>query len=737
MSHPISMLLLVKSLRFIGVVLLCLTGAPSFAQSGTHRVQLKGHVPHAMLARSHYLEPMDAAAPLDLVIGLPLRHVDELEQLIRDLHDPGSPSYGKYLTPEQFRDQFGPEPGDVEMLASYFREAGYQIGEVSQNRSLLHVRAPVATVEHSFNIRMNHYHGPVRNFFAASQEPSLPAEIAARILNISGLQNAQLMKPHIRRSPAVALSTPSAAGTGPSGGLSPQNIQTIYSFPGGAINGQGQTIGLFEMDGYNPSDISAYTNYFKLQQVPLENVLIGGVNGSPGDQTDEVVMDIQLANAIAPGASKILVYEAPNTSQGTLDLLNRMASDNRASVISISWGSGESDITQRFAEMEGQIFRQMAAQGQTVLVAAGDSGAYDVAPPTSTSVLTVVDPASQPYVTGAGGTTLQVSSPGVYGSEKAWNQAHGATGGGVSSFWPIPDWQKGVATAYSTTARNVPDVALDADSSTGYSIYVKGKWSMIAGTSAAAPIWAGFVALANQSRALKGEPSVGFMNPRLYRIGAGSSYNANFHDVLTGNNNYYNAGIGFDNTTGWGSLQATNLLGSISTASQRVTFLKLPTSMEWGQTIDLKGVAVASSGLPVTYSSAPTTVCQVKDTLLTAELPGNCIVTASQVGNETFDAASTSASISVVQPTYPGVNRTLTVQSSQDSGTVASSPAGIQCGADGNYCAQAFTRNMVVTLRATPSMGHVFSRWSGACSGKAPTCRVKMSSNRQVKALFK
>ena len=227
------------------------------------------------------------------------------------------------------------------------------------------------------------------------------------------------------------------------------------------------------------------------------------------------------------------------------------------------------------------------------------------------------------------------------------------------------------------------------------------------------------------------------MNPRLYRIGAGASYNANFHDVLTGNNNYYNAGIGYDNTTGWGTLQATNLLASISTGGQRVTFVKLPTSMEWGQTIDLKGAAVASSGLPVTYSSAPTTICLVRDTLLMAELPGNCVVTASQAGNETFDAASTSASISVVQPTYPGVNRTLTVQSSQDSGTVASSPAGIQCGAEGNYCAQAYTRNMVVTLRATPSMGSVFSRWSGACSGKAPTCRVKMSSNRQVKALFK
>lgn len=731
------MLGIVKSLRCIVVFLLCLTAAPSFALAGNHRVELKGHVPHAMLGRSRYLEPMDAAAPLDLVIGLPLRHADELEQLIRDLHDPEHPSYGKYLTPDQFRDQFGPEPGTVEMVSSYFKEAGYQIGQVSHNRSLLHVRAPVTTVEHSFKVRMNHYHGPVRNFFAASQEPSLPAEIASRILNISGLQNAQLMRPHIRPRPAGALSTPLAAGTGPGGGLSPQNIQTIYSFPGGGINGQGQTIGLFEMDGYNPSDISAYTNYFKLQQVPLENILIGGVNGSPGDDTDEVVMDIQLANAAAPGLSKILVYEAPNTNQGTLDILNRMATDNRASVISISWGSDESDITQRFAEMENQIFQQMAAQGQTVLVASGDSGAYDVAPPTRSSVLTTSDPASQPYVTGTGGTTLRVSSPGVYGSEKAWNQGDGATGGGVSAFWPIPDWQKGVTTAYSTTARNVPDVALDSDPSTGYSNYVKGKWSLMAGTSAAAPIWAGFVALVNQSRALKGEPSVGFMNPRLYRIGAGASYNANFHDVLTGNNNYYNAGIGYDNTTGWGTLQATNLLASISAGGQRVSFVKLPTSMEWGKTIDLKGAAVASSGLPVTYSSAPTTICRVRDTLLTAELPGNCVVTASQAGNETLDAASTSASISVVQPTYPGVNRTLTVQSPQNSGTVISSPAGIQCGADGNYCVQAFTRNMVVTLRATSSMGYVFSRWSGACSGKAPTCRVKMTSNRQVKALFK
>jgi len=319
-------------------------------------------------------------------------------------------------------------------------------------------------------------------------------------------------------------------------------------------------LALFQMDGFKASDIQAYTSYFNLRPVPLEVILVDGFDGSAGAGADEVCMDIELMNAIAPGASRILVYEAPNTDRGVLDNYSRIASDNRASSISTSWGLSEYDTGPSFARLEAQFFMQMAAQGQSFYAASGDSGAYDAQSPNGTPVLTTDDPASQPYVTGVGGTTLNLNSGQSYGSEIVWNSSGGASGGGVSSIWSIPGWQASVATVASRQMRNVPDVALDADPYTGFAIFTGGQWHVIGGTSAAAPLWGGFTGLVNQLRAQNGLQPLGFANPTLYSIGNAASYGNNFHDVTIGNNNYYSAGLGYDNTTGWGSFQASNLI---------------------------------------------------------------------------------------------------------------------------------------------------------------------------------
>ena len=702
-----------------------------------HNVELGGHVPRAQMRDADLLGPMEVADDLDLIFGLSLRNQEELEQRIRDIHDPSSPRYGQFLNPSQFTEAYGPSKEDVNAVVDHLRKAGYKVINSSSNRMLIRAKARVLTIEKTLGIHMNRYQGRKRPFFAAADEPRLPPDVASRVVHIAGLQNAHLREPRIQRLAPRTVAQAALSGTGPRGGLAPQDIVTAYNLPGGSTNGQGQTLALFQMDGFKASDIQAYTSYFNLNPVPLETILVDGFDGSAGSGSDEVCMDIELMNAIAPGASRILVYEGPNTDQGVLDVYSRIASDNRASVVSSSWGLSEYDTGTSYARLESQFFMQMAAQGQSFFAASGDSGAYDAQSPNGTPVLTVDDPAGQPYVTGVGGTQLNLGSGQSYGSEVVWNSNGGATGGGVSTIWPIPSWQSAVATTNSKLMRNVPDVALNADPYTGYAIYTGGQWHVIGGTSAAAPLWAGFTALANQLRAQNQLPVLGFANPTIYSMGSVASYSNNYHDVTIGNNNYYTAGLGYDNTTGWGSFQGANLLATLSRGAQTVTFNGLSGSLDWGSSVNLSEKASASSGLPLAFVAGPSDNCSVSGAILLGLSPGNCVIQAIQAGNSAYAPATANAVIQVIPPTYPGVNRTLKVTVRTAGGTVTSQPVGIACGDGGSYCSQGFTRNTLVTLTAKSGDGNRFLGWSGACHGRALTCRTKMSSNRSVTARFK
>ncbi len=253
----------------------------------------------------------------------------------------------------------------------------------------------------------------------------------------------------------------------------------------------------------------------------------------------EVTLDIELQIALAPGASKIIVYEGPNSDSGVIDTYNRIATDNLAKQISTSWGLDEGDTSTAVFSSENAAFQQMALQGQSIYAASGDSGAYD-----NGTALSVDDPASQPYVVGVGGTTLFVNPDETYNYETTWNTdnkvSDGAGGGGFSSIWPIPAWQQGIASAASATMRNVPDVSLNADPDTGYSVYHMAKangWTVYGGTSCAAPLWAAFTARVNQQRAANGIPPLGFANPSIYQIATGARYGDDFHDIADGSTN--------------------------------------------------------------------------------------------------------------------------------------------------------------------------------------------------------
>ena len=288
------------------------------------------------------------------------------------------------------------------------------------------------------------------------------------------------------------------------------------------------SVALWEFDGYQDSNISAYDSNYGLNSPTPSTVSVDGANydSSPGQGQGEVELDIEIVNAMAPAATTY-VYEAPNSDQGQIDMAAQIASDDKVSVTSISWGQCETQSSSATLSSTDNALAQGTAEGISFYSASGDSGSDDCGDGT-----TAVDyPASSPDVAGAGGTTL--NGPG---SETAWN----GSGGGVSA-------------VYSN--RNVPDVSADADPNTGYAIYSAVSWQVYGGTSCAAPLWSGITALFDgQSGKNLGNPDSAYAS-----IGNGSSYSSAFNDITSGSNGAYSAGPGYDNVTGWGSPIASGL----------------------------------------------------------------------------------------------------------------------------------------------------------------------------------
>lgn len=551
-------------------LMLALALQVGFASLEANSVRLSGHVPGKAISQATHLGSVEPGTEISFTFALPLRNQGELEALVQKMYDPSDAEhFGKYLTPEEFAERFAPAREDYEKLVEYAKSLGLAVKAEHSNRILLNVSGSADVLEKAFNLRLHHYqksNGHV--FHAPDSDPEVPAEISSLIHGMIGLDNHAVRRTYNRQKPvshaSEAHASPHGHPSGPGGGYSPSDLLTAYNLSSVSLDGSNQAIALFELAGYQASDINAYTSHFGLPAAKLTNVV---VDGGPSAGIDpEVTLDIELALALAP-ASQIYVYEGPNSDQGVLDTYNRIATDNLAKQVSTSWGMGEDLSSSQFLQTENSIFLQMASHGQTIYAAAGDSGAYDEYP--NNQKLVVDDPASQPYVTGVGGTRLTVNaSSGAYGSESVWNDGlgNGAGGGGISGVWPIPSWQQNVATVSSKTQRNVPDVALNADTETGYAIYYNGQWVIYGGTSCAAPLWAAFTALVNQERAASQQAPLGFANPSLYSIALGSAYAQNFHDITTGDNLHYSAKAGYDNASGWGSFNGANLFSSLTGA---------------------------------------------------------------------------------------------------------------------------------------------------------------------------
>jgi Pro-kumamolisin, activation domain len=516
---------------------------------GAGRQFLPGHVPEAV-ASSKSLGPVPADTRISLAVGLPLRNQSELESLLKELVDPSSSQFRHYVTPAQFADRFGPSEEDYQALAAFFQANGLAVTGTHTNRMILDISGTAAEIESTLHIKMMNWNHPVRgNFFAPDREPSLDAGVA--ILDISGLDNFVLPRPMDLKPRPFVNATPMTTGSGPGGLFNGSDYRAAYA-PAVTLNGAGQSVGLFELDGFYAADVQANFQEAGLAPVPVKTVLLDGVSGSPGSANIEVTLDIMMASYMAPGAAEIIVYEGSNPN----DVLNRMATDNLASQLSSSWGWSPTSATTE------QIFKQMIAQGQSLFQASGDSGAYQGG---------VMSPSDDPNITVVGGTSLTTSGArGAWQSETAWPES----GGGVSTVWPIPSYQQSVnmaAAGGSSTMRNIPDVALIADVQI-FLICNNGQWIEVGGTSAAAPLWAGFLALANQQAVANSRPVVGFLNPPIYSIGAGSNYSSDVHDIVVGNNGAFSTLPGYDLVTGWGTPTGQPLINALTATSNAPAF---------------------------------------------------------------------------------------------------------------------------------------------------------------------
>jgi subtilase family serine protease len=498
-------------------------------------------VPHNVnpaLAHSQRTGALDASKSLSGAIALNLHNRADLDKFLAAVNNPHSAQYHHFLTPAQFAAKYAPTQADVDKVTSFLSSRGLTVTGVSGNRQAVDFKGSVKQVQSTFHTNLAAYTDTTtkKAYFANETAPQLPRDVADVVSAVVGLNN------HVTRTHQTVTPNKKHKKAAPSG-YGPAELNGAYDTAPLNADGTGQNVAVWEFDGYQADNISTYDQQFGLNSAAPTTVSVDGADydSSPGEGQIEVELDIEVINAIAPAAS-ISVYEAPNSDAGETDMANQIVSDAKVNTVSISWGACEAARDPAEMTAVDQAFAQGAAQGIGWYSASGDDGSADCTRSTGDTGDAVDFPASSPSVTGVGGTTLDAAS----GGETAWD----GSGGGVSTVFPKPDYQTG-----DGDKRTVPDVSSDADPNTGYAIFSAGQWGTVGGTSAAAPMWAGFSALYGDAT---GSP-LGMANAALYGTGG-----TGFKDVTEGSNGSFQAGPGYDEVTGLGSYDANALTTALS-----------------------------------------------------------------------------------------------------------------------------------------------------------------------------
>ena len=474
---------------------------------------------------------------------------------------------GAAISREEFASKHGADSAVIDQVKQFAKEYDLTVGEVSAERRTVKLEGTSANMRRAFEVGLDRYEHEGQQYRARTGGIKLPPELAKSVEAVLGLDNRPQAKPHFRvhgeRSQMAAAATPAAAAVS----YTPRQVAQLYQFPLD-VDGTGQSVGILELGGgYKPADLKTYFSSLGVKEPTVISVSVDkGKNKptNPNSADGEVLLDIEVVGAVAPGA-KIAVYFAPNTTQGFQDALTTAIHDatNKPSVISISWGGAESTWTAQSMTAFDSAAQDAAALGVTICAASGDNGSGDGV----TDGKNHVDfPASCPHILACGGTSLQ-SAKGAITSETVWNDGAqgGAGGGGFSNQFALPTWQASAKIKPpSGGGRGVPDVSGDADPQTGYNVLVDGQKLVFGGTSAVAPLWSGLIALLNQ----KLGKHLGFVQPTLYGL---PTTDGAFHDITTGSNGAFSAGPGWDACTGLGSPEGAKLLQALSGTGSTTT----------------------------------------------------------------------------------------------------------------------------------------------------------------------
>ena len=634
---------------------------------------LQNHVPPAVSSgRAAPMGPLPSDQNINFSIVLPLRNENELTNLLGRLYDRSSPDYHHFLTVEQFTNEFSPTTDEYQAVVAFAQANGFTVTGTHANRMVVPVAGSVAQVNRAFNVAMRLYRHPTedRLFYAPDREPTL--NLGVRVGHISGLNNFSLPHPAVK----MALQggpVANVTGSGPGGSYLGSDMRAAY-YGGTTLTGAGQAVGLLEFGGYNLSDVnSTFSNAGQTYSVPINNVLLDGETGAPSGDDAEQVLDIVQAIGMAPGLSQVRVYIGSSTVLDDPKILSAMASENIAKQISCSWTWSPDDPT-----TDDVFFREFAAQGQSFFSSSGDDGAFDAA------ISATFYPAEDAYVTSIGGTHLTTTGAGgAWVSESAWNSSGSGSGGGISPDGiSIPSWQFGVANTSnggSATLRNVPDLSMEGDFD-NYYCNLGSCGGGAAGTSFAAPRWAGFMALVNQQAVEAGTaPSggIGFINPAIYSIAEGSSYGNDLHDVSSGNNDtdsqpvWFNAVQGYDLVTGWGSANGQSLINalagpqvpgfwiesassslSVSRSGSTSTTITVTDAGGFTGAVTLAVTSALPSGVTASWSTNPTTGSSVLKLTASSSAVAATGATLTLTGTSGSLSATTNLSLTVVAPSF-------------------------------------------------------------------------------------
>jgi kumamolisin len=482
-----------------------------------------------------------------------------------------------HLSRETYAATYGLAPSDVQRVRQFAAKYGLRVvGRPFRDARTAVLAGTAATLSQVFGVQLVGVRERGKIYRSYIGAISIPSDAENLIENVLGFDTRPQVRPQFVALPGSWSVAPSTVHA-----FAPAQVAKAYDFPSG-VTGKGQTIGIIECGG--GARIRDLVKYFRWLRVPKPRTVflpVGAGSNSPSGPNSndgEVMLDIEVAGGVAPGA-KIVVYFGTGTNQGFLRTIHRAVHDRKhqPSIISISWGGAENTYAAQDLISYNEAFQAAAAMGVSVFVAAGDTGSTDANPGESNPepAANADFPGSSPYVTDCGGTRLVMDAKGARFSETVWNDGPGggAGGGGISAFFPVPAYQQGLSLPQSPNTgappgRGVPDVSGNADPQTGYKILVDGKWTVVGGTSAVAPLWAGLFALINE----KLGRNVGFANTLLYSAGVASAPGV-FYDVTQGNNvNYwgqvqaYYSGPGWDACTGLGTPNGTALLNAIQSS---------------------------------------------------------------------------------------------------------------------------------------------------------------------------